>query len=511
MHVLRLALEEVRKRLGVRLVAAAQVEAHGVLRRRRRDDDLHVASVACDAFEVVAQPHADAPTAIAVAHVQVRELRDPRADVRRHDPDPHESLPVECPERRPACVQVVLALFPLGGHRVLGFAVDEPRTRAPVAGPRLELGAVLHVERVDLLGPVDVADPREIGAFETNVAEAAHRLALGAHTRQDLRMRAMMLTAARAPLELAELPDPEPTEGKVLLRVRACGVCRTDLHILDGELDRPKLPLVLGHQIVGEVVAGGTRFAPGERVGVPWLGWTCGECRFCVSGQENLCDRARFTGYDLDGGYAQLAAADERYCLPVPSEYPDEQAAPLLCAGLIGYRALRLASEAESIGLYGFGASAHIICQVAVAQGRRVFAGTRAEDDAAQELARSLGAEWAGDALAGPPEELDAVIVFAPVGELVPAALRHVRKGGSVVCAGIHMSDIPSFPYELLWGERVLRSVANLTRADGEEFLALAPGVPVRTEVEAFALEQADEALDRLRRGELRGAAVLVP
>ncbi len=324
-------------------------------------------------------------------------------------------------------------------------------------------------------------------------------------------MRAIVLDRAGDALRLAELPEPEPSEGQLLLRVRACGVCRTDLHILDGELDRPKLPLVLGHQIVGEVVVGGTRFAPGERVGVPWLGWTCGECRFCVSGQENLCDRARFTGYDLDGGFAELAVADERYCLPVPSEYPDEQAAPLLCAGLIGYRALRLASEAESIGLYGFGASAHIICQVAVAEGRRVFAGTRADDEAAQGLARSLGAKWAGEALAGPPEELDAVIVFAPVGELVPAALRHVRKGGSVVCAGIHMSDIPSFPYELLWGERMLRSVANLTRADGEEFLALAPRVPVRTEVETFALEQAGEALDRLRRGKLRGAAVLVP
>ena len=324
-------------------------------------------------------------------------------------------------------------------------------------------------------------------------------------------MRAMVLDRAGEPLRLAELPDPEPAEGQVVLRVRACGVCRTDLHILDGELDRPKLPLVLGHQIVGEVVTGGTRFAPGERVGVPWLGWTCGECQFCLADRENLCDRARFTGYDLDGGYAELAVAHERYCFPVPSGYPDVQAAPFLCAGLIGYRSLRLASEAESIGLYGFGGSAHIVCQVAVAQGRRVFAGTRAEDDEAQELARSLGAEWAGDALAGPPEELDAVIVFAPVGELVPAALRHVRKGGSVVCAGIHMSDIPSFPYELLWGERVLRSVANLTRADGEEFLALAPRVPVRTEVETFALEQAGEALDRLRGGALRGAAVLVP
>ena len=321
----------------------------------------------------------------------------------------------------------------------------------------------------------------------------------------------MVLDAAGEPLRLADVPDPEPAAGQVLLRVRACGVCRTDLHIVDGELDRPKLPLVLGHQIVGEAVAGGARFAPGERVGVPWLAWTCGECRFCLGGRENLCDRARFTGYDVDGGFAELAVADERYCLPLPAGYPDEQAAPLLCAGLIGYRALRFASEAENIGLYGFGASAHIICQVAVAQGRRVFAGTRAADAEAQELARSLGAEWAGDALAGPPEELDAVIVFAPVGELVPAALRHVRKGGSVVSAGIHMSDIPSFPYELLWGERVLRSVANLTRADGEEFLALAPRVPVRTQVESFALEQADEALARLRRGALRGAAVLVP
>jgi propanol-preferring alcohol dehydrogenase len=324
-------------------------------------------------------------------------------------------------------------------------------------------------------------------------------------------MRAMVLSAARTPLRLTELPDPEPGDGDVLLRVRACGVCRTDLHIADGELDRPKLPLVLGHQIVGEVVAGGSRFAPGARVGVPWLGWTCGECRFCVAGQENLCDRARFTGYDVDGGYAELAVADERFCFPVPDGYPDEQAAPLLCAGLIGYRALRFVGDAGRIGLYGFGASAHIVCQVAVAQGREVFAGTRVGDVQAQAFARSLGATWAGDATAGPPEELDAVIVFAPAGELVPAALRHVRKGGVVVCAGIHMSDIPSFPYELLWGERVVRSVANLTRADGEEFLALAPAVPVHTEVEIFRLEEANEALERLRRGALRGAAVLVP
>jgi propanol-preferring alcohol dehydrogenase len=322
-------------------------------------------------------------------------------------------------------------------------------------------------------------------------------------------MRALVLDAPGTKLRLAELPDPEPATGQLLLRVRACGVCRTDLHIVDGELTKPKLPLVLGHQIVGEAVRGGSRYEPGSRIGVPWLGWTCGRCRYCLSGAENLCDRARFTGYDLDGGFAELAVADERFCFPVPDEYPDDQAAPLLCAGLIGYRSLRLAGDAEAIGLYGFGASAHIVCQVAAAQGRRVFAGTRAGDDETQAFARSLGAVWAGDAVKGPPDELDAVIVFAPVGELVPAALRHVRKGGSVVCAGIHMSDIPSFPYELLWGERVVRSVANLTRADGEEFLALAPTVPVRTEVEAFPLEDANDALDRLRRGALRGAAVL--
>jgi propanol-preferring alcohol dehydrogenase len=322
-------------------------------------------------------------------------------------------------------------------------------------------------------------------------------------------MRALVLDAARTALRLEELPEPAAEAGQVLLRVRACGVCRTDLHVVDGELPRPKLPLVLGHQIVGEVLSG-ERFSPGARVGVPWLGWTCGECRYCLAGAENLCDRARFTGYDLDGGYAELAVADERYCFPIPEGYPDEQAAPLLCAGLIGFRSLQLAGDAERVGLYGFGASAHIVCQVAVAQGRAVFAGTRAGDEDTQAFARSLGAAWAGDALAGPPEELDAVIVFAPAGELVPAALRHVRKGGSVVCAGIHMSDIPSFPYESLWGERVLRSVANLTRADGEEFLALAPSIPVRTEVETFRLDDANEALDRLRRGALRGAAVLV-
>jgi alcohol dehydrogenase, propanol-preferring len=324
-------------------------------------------------------------------------------------------------------------------------------------------------------------------------------------------MRAMVLDAPRTLLRAAELPDPIPERGQVLLRVRACGVCRTDLHIVDGELPKPKLPLVPGHQVVGEVVEGGERFSPGALVGVPWLGWTCGECRYCRSGLENLCDRARFTGYDVDGGYAELVAADERFCFAIPDGYTNDQAAPLLCAGLIGFRSLGLAGDPERVGLYGFGASAHIVCQVAVWQGRRVFAGTRAGDDETQAFARSLGATWAGDALAGPPEELDAVIVFAPVGELVPAALRHVRKGGSVVCAGIHMSDIPSFPYELLWGERVLRSVANLTRVDGDEFLALAPEIPVRTEIETFALDDANEALGRLRAGKLRAAAVLVP
>ena len=315
----------------------------------------------------------------------------------------------------------------------------------------------------------------------------------------------MVLDAPGRPLRDAELPVPETGPGQVLLRVRACGVCRTDVHVVDGDLPEPKLPLVPGHQIVGEDVA------TGERLGVPWLGWTCGECRYCASGRENLCDRARFTGYQLDGGYAEYAAADRRYCFPVPDGYPDLQAAPLLCAGLIGYRSLRLAGEGERLGLYGFGASAHIVAQVARGQERRVFAFTRAGDEAAQSLALELGAEWAGDALGPVPEELDAAIVFAPVGELVPAALRAVGKGGTVVCAGIHMSDIPSFPYELLWGERVVRSVANLTRRDGEEFLALAPQVPVRTEVEAFPLERANDALDRLRAGEVRGAAVLVP
>ncbi len=318
-----------------------------------------------------------------------------------------------------------------------------------------------------------------------------------------------MLDRPGTALRAAELPAPEPGPGQVVVAVDACGVCRTDLHVVDGELPEPKLPLVPGHQVVGRVAAAGDLFAAGERVGVPWLGWTCGECRYCLSGRENLCDRARFTGYQLDGGYAELVAADERYCFPVPEGYDDLQAAPLLCAGLIGYRALRLAGEPERLGLYGFGASAHIVTQVARYQGRRVFAFTRAGDDEAQSFGRSLGAEWAGDALGPPPEELDAAILFAPAGGLVPAALAAVAKGGVVVCAGIHMSDIPSFPYDLLWGERVLRSVANLTRRDGEEFMELAPRVPVRTEVETFALGEANEALARLRDGTIRGAAVL--
>jgi alcohol dehydrogenase, propanol-preferring len=313
----------------------------------------------------------------------------------------------------------------------------------------------------------------------------------------------MVLSAPGRALEERELPVPEPAEDEVLVRVAACGVCRTDVHIADGELTDPKLPLVLGHQIVGRIE--GT----GERIGIPWLGWTDGNCRFCLSGRENLCDSARFTGYHRDGGYAEYAVADRRFCLELPESYDDVEAAPLLCAGLIGFRALRLAGDADRLGLYGFGSSAHIVAQVARHQGRRVFAFTRAGDVAGQEHARSLGAEWAGASDSAPPEELDAAIIFAPVGALVPVALRAVSKGGTVVCAGIHMSDIPSFPYELLWGERSIRSVANLTRQDGEEFLALAPRVPVRTDVEAFPLEGANEALERLRSGRLRGAAVL--
>ncbi|MGN6274782.1 MAG: zinc-dependent alcohol dehydrogenase family protein [Solirubrobacterales bacterium] len=325
-------------------------------------------------------------------------------------------------------------------------------------------------------------------------------------------MRAMVLERQRQPLRLAELPEPVAGPGQVLLDVRACGVCRTDLHIVDGELTEPKLPLVPGHQIVGvvrEAGDGAERFAPGDRVGVPWLGWTDGECRYCRSGRENLCDRAKFTGYDLDGGYAEVAVADERFCFPLPGGYPDLQAAPLLCAGLIGYRALRLVGDAERIGFYGFGAAAHILCQVAVHQGRRVFAFTREGDTETQAFARQLGAEWAGSSEEAPPEELDGAIAFAPVGALMTAALRASAKGARIISAGIHMSDIPSFPYVDLWGERTLGSVANLTRQDGEEFIALAPQVPVHTEVEVYPLEGANDALDAIRTGRLRGAAVL--
>lgn len=325
-------------------------------------------------------------------------------------------------------------------------------------------------------------------------------------------MRAMVLERQGEPLRLSQLPEPEPGPGEVLLSVASCGVCRTDLHIVDGELTEPKLPLVPGHQIVGTVSGlgeGTERFAVGHRVGVPWLGWTCGECRYCLGGRENLCDRARFTGYDRDGGYAELAVADERFCFPIASDAPDVQMAPLLCAGLIGYRALRLVGDAERLGFYGFGASAHILCQLAVHEGRRVFVFTREGDEEGQSFARGLGAEWAGASGEAPPEELDGAIVFAPVGALMTAALRVSAKGARIVSAGIHMSDIPSFPYEQLWGERSLGSVANLTRRDGEEFLALAPRVPIRAEVEARPLEEANEALASVRDGSLRGAAVL--
>jgi alcohol dehydrogenase, propanol-preferring len=317
-------------------------------------------------------------------------------------------------------------------------------------------------------------------------------------------MRALVLEVVGQPLAERELQEPDPRPGQVALRVRACGVCRTDLHVVDGELPDPKLPLVPGHQIVGES-------SDGRRLGVPWLGWACGECRYCSSGRENLCDRALFTGYTLDGGYAEWTVADERFCLELPACFEDVHAAPLLCAGLIGYRALRLAGDAERLGLYGFGSSAHIVAQVARWQGRRLFAFTRAGDEATQAFARELGAEWAGSSEEAPPEELDAAILFAPAGQLVPAALVVLAKGGTVVAAGIHMSDVPAFPYELLWGERSVRSVANLTRADGREFLDLAPRVPVRTYVEELPLSEANEALERLRSGRARGSLVLVP
>jgi alcohol dehydrogenase, propanol-preferring len=325
-------------------------------------------------------------------------------------------------------------------------------------------------------------------------------------------MDAMIFEGVGHSLRLARVPRPEPGVGQVGVRVKACGICRTDLHIIDGELAHPKLPLILGHQIVGTVEERGQGVAAlqaGQLVGIPWLGWTCGHCRYCLSGRENLCDFARFTGYDIDGGFAEYTVADSRFCFPIPAGFAENQAAPLLCAGLIGYRSLRMAGDPERLGIYGYGASAHIITQVAVHEGRKVFAFTRPGDSSSQEFALEMGATWAGDTEHSAPDELDAAIIFAPAGELVPLALRAVAKGGTVVCGGIHMSDIPSFPYEILWGERAVRSVANLTRKDGEEFLALAPRVPVRTEVEVFALHDAALALERLRRGEIRGAAVL--
>ena len=325
-------------------------------------------------------------------------------------------------------------------------------------------------------------------------------------------MKAMLLNAPRALLKATEVDVPRPGPGQLLLRVRACGVCRTDLHVVDGELDAPKLPLVPGHEIVGEVVdlgEGAVRFVAGERVGVPWLGWTCGICDYCISGRENLCLRARFTGYQIDGGYAEFTVADERFCFPIPQAYGDDEAAPLLCAGLIGYRSLRMTEGGDPLGIYGFGAAAHIVAQVARYEGRRFFAFVRRRDDEAAAFARELGAAWVGASDSAPPEPLGAAVIFAPAGELVPAALRAVAPGGIVVCAGIHMSDIPSFRYSILWGERSVRSVANLTRRDGDEFLALAPKVPVETRIEKFTLEQANDALARLRSGLVTGAAVL--
>ncbi len=327
-------------------------------------------------------------------------------------------------------------------------------------------------------------------------------------------MHAMVLDAPGRPLRLRRRPRPEPGPGQVLVAVSACAVCRTDLHVVDGDLTEPKRPIVPGHEIVGRVVAVGEgveALASGERVGVPWLGWTCGECRYCRAGQENLCPNARFTGYQIDGGYADYTVADARYCFAIHGDYADAEAAPLLCAGLIGYRSLRMAGDGERLGIYGFGAAAHIVAQLARHQSRRLFAFTRPGDEAAQAFAARLGAEWVGGSDERPPEELDAAIIFAPVGSLVPAALRAIRPGGTVVCGGIHMSDIPAFPYDILWREKRLVSVANLTREDGEAFLRLAPEVPVKTEIETFPLAAANEALRRLRAGELTGAAVLIP
>lgn len=326
-------------------------------------------------------------------------------------------------------------------------------------------------------------------------------------------MRAMLFEKARQPLRLAEVPVPKPGTGQVLIRVRTCAVCRTDLHVIDGELNKPKLPLIPGHEIIGIVEEKGSgvdRFKIGDRVGIPWLGWTCGECSYCLSGQENLCDQAKFTGYTIDGGYAEYTAADQRFCFPIPDSYGDAEAAPLLCAGLIGYRSLVKAGNGKRLGIYGFGAAAHIVAQVARYQKRDIYGFTRPGDEDAKKFALALGAVWAGGSNELPPLRLDAAILFAPVGELVPQALRALAKGGIVVCGGIHMSDIPSFPYEILWEERSICSVANLTRRDGEEFLALAPKVPVRTKVQTFPLEEANVALNQLRSGKIQGAAVLV-
>jgi propanol-preferring alcohol dehydrogenase len=327
-------------------------------------------------------------------------------------------------------------------------------------------------------------------------------------------MRALLLKSVGQGLVPDDLPVPRPGSGQLLVKVAACAVCRTDLHVVDGELPNPKLPLVPGHEVVGqveEVGAGVDNFRVGDRVGIPWLGWTCGKCGYCLSARENLCERARFTGYTIDGGYAEFTVADARFAFLIPDAFDDVSAAPLLCAGLIGYRSLRKAGDAKRLGIYGFGAAAHIVAQVARYEGRDVFAFTRPDDTAAQEFARSLGAYWAGGSDETPPHELDAAIIFAPIGALVPAALRVLKRGGKVVCGGIHMSDIPAFPYRDLWHERTICSVANLTRRDGEEFLALAPQIPIRTETQTFPLEQANEALEALRSGKLRGAAVLVP
>lgn len=325
-------------------------------------------------------------------------------------------------------------------------------------------------------------------------------------------MRAMLMEKQKQALRLADVAIPEPEDNQVLIKVHACGLCRTDLHILDGELEHPVLPLIPGHQIVGTIVELGPHakgFSVGQRIGVPWLGNSCGRCRYCLAGKENLCDHAQFTGYQFNGGLAEYCVANTRFCFPIPDNYPDDQAAPLLCAGLIGYRCLRKAGDAKRIGIYGFGAAAHLLIQVAGYQGREIYAFTRENDVQAQQFASELGAVWVGDSRQSPPELLDAAIIFAPIGELVPAALRALAKGGTVVCGGIHMSDIPSFPYSILWGERVICSVANLTRQDGEEFLALAPKIPIKTEVHTYPLEKANEALADLRNGRFTGSYVI--